>query len=202
MILLAGFKVLLLACCRRGDICVATPMANRSNIRAEQIIGPMANTVVLRTHLDADPSFEEALKRVRRTVLEAHERQHLPFDFLAARLAAEDECDPVSLLQVFFELQSASRGSLTLPDVTIHPFGNVYGEGFPRLPINQTWLTATLREGPSGITGSLIYKSDLLAPAKAKHWATHYVATLSRISMNPQARLSELVRMGDEIDNS
>jgi len=192
MTLLAGFKALLLARCGRNDICVATPMANRSQIRMERIIGPMANTTVIRTHLDADPTFEEALGRVRRAVLEAHAMQELPFDILATRLAREEGRDPVPLLQVFFELQSASRRSLRLLDVAVHPFGNIYREGFPRLPIDRTWLTATLREGPTGIAGSFIYKSDLLDPVSIKHWTADYTSILTKVSTNPKTRLSEL----------
>jgi hypothetical protein len=194
MTLLAGFKALLLAHCGRNDICVAVPIANRSHSRVERIVGPMANTTVIRTHLDSDPTFEEVLDRVRRAVLEAHARQELPFDILAARLAQEKNRDPLSLLQVFFELQSASRRSFTPVDVTVHPFGNIYREGVPRLPIDRTWLTATLREGPTGIAGSFICKSDLIDPDHARQWAAHYTSILAAISTNPRIRLSELTR--------
>jgi len=195
MTLLTAFKVLLLARCGRNDICVATPMANRSQIWTEPIIGPMANTTVIRSKLDSDPSFDEALDRVRSVVLEAHARQQLPFDILAARLVYEEDRDPLPLLQVFFELQSSSRQSLTLLDVATHPFGNIHREGFPRLPIDRTWLTATLRQGPMGIAGSFVYKSDLIDSASARHWPVHYTSILRKLSTDPRIRLSELARL-------
>ncbi len=107
MTLLAGFKTLLLARSGRNDICVATAMANRSQLRMERVIGPVANTTLIRTRLGGDLSFQEALSRVRESVLEALARQELPFDILAARLAEKDGLDPASLIQVFFVLQNA-----------------------------------------------------------------------------------------------
>ena len=82
MTLLAGFKAMLLARTGRGDICVATAMANRTYQQwTERVIGPMENTTLIRTRMDSDLSFREALSRVRNSVLEAHARQELPFEF-------------------------------------------------------------------------------------------------------------------------
>ena len=86
MTLLAGFKTLLLLRSGRNDICVATMMANRSQPGTERVIGPFANTTLIRTRIDADLTFQEALDRVRDAVLEAYARQELPFDIIAARL--------------------------------------------------------------------------------------------------------------------
>src|SRR5262249_46765305 len=80
MTLLAGFKALLLSRTGRSDICVATAMANRSQLSMERVIGPVANTTLIRTQLDADLSFGEAIRRVRESVLEAYANQELPFD--------------------------------------------------------------------------------------------------------------------------
>ena len=109
MTLLAGFKTLLLARSGREDICVATAMANRSQLQMERVIGPLVNTTLIRTKIDADLSFEEAMHRVRHSVLEAYSRQELPYDVLVPRLADEDGLDPASLIQVFFVLQNAFR---------------------------------------------------------------------------------------------
>src|SRR5262249_51238691 len=56
MALLAGFKTLLLLQSGRNDICVATMMANRSKPGTERVIGPFANTALIRTRIDADLS--------------------------------------------------------------------------------------------------------------------------------------------------
>ena len=45
----------------RSDICVATAMANRTQLRTEHLIGPLANTTLIRTQINAEMSFQETL---------------------------------------------------------------------------------------------------------------------------------------------
>ena len=151
MTLLAGFKTLLQLRSGRNDICVATMMANRSQPGTERVIGPFANTTLIRTRIDADLTFQEALDRVRDAVLEAYARQELPFDIIAARLAEEDGVDPASLVQFYFVLQVAFRRPIKLHDVAVRPFGYREGQAVV-MPIDRTWLRMTVKKTPSGIT--------------------------------------------------
>ena len=91
--LLAGFKVLLSLRNARNDICVATAMSNRVQPGTQNVIGPFANTAIIRARIDADLSFYEVLDRVREAVLGAYANQELPFDILADRLADESGLD-------------------------------------------------------------------------------------------------------------
>jgi non-ribosomal peptide synthetase component F len=136
MTLLARFKTLLLLRTGRTDFCVATLMANRAQLRRERVIGPFANTALIRTRIDADLTFGEALNRVREAVWEAYARQELPFDIIAARLADEAGLCPASLVQVYFVLQVAFRRPPRLP---VRPFG--YQEGRTAMPIDRAWLS-------------------------------------------------------------
>jgi amino acid adenylation domain-containing protein len=192
MTLLAGFKALLMARSGRNDICVATPMANRTQLRTERVIGPLANTTLIRTQINADMSFEEALLCVRDSVLNAYARQGLPFDILAGRLE-EDALDAASLTQVFFDLRNAFRRPFKLPDVAVGSFGDIHREGQPRLPIDHTWLTVTLKEAPSGITGSWSYKKDLFEANNQKHWIADYKMILTKAAANPETPVGRLI---------
>jgi len=192
MTLLAGFKAMLLARTGRGNICVGTAMANRSQQWTEGVIGSFENTTVIRTRINSDLSFREAIGRVRDSVLAAHARQELPFEILAARLAEEDGLDPASLIQVFFVLQNAMVRPLKLPDVTIRSMGDASREGQPVLPINRTWLTLTLKERPSGIAGSCTYKNDSFGADTVQDWIADYRAILAKAAATPEASLGQL----------
>jgi len=192
MTLLAGFKALLMARSGRNDICVATPMANRTQLRTERVIGPLANTTLIRTRINADMSFEEALRCVRDSVLNAYARQELPFDILAVRLE-EDALDAASLTQAFFDLRNAFRRPFKLPDVAVGPFGDIHREGQPRLPIDHTWLTVTLKEAPSGIIGLWSYKKDLFEANNQKHWIADYRMILTKAAANPETPVGQLI---------
>ena len=160
MTLLTGFKAMLLAASGRNDICVATAMANRAQEKTERVVGLLENTIIVRTRLDLDLSFAEALDRVRHSVLEAHARQQLPYDILAARMAEEDGLELASITQAFFILQNAFR-PLRLPDVAVRPFGDVFRQGQAVMPVDRTWLAVTLKETEEGIIGSCCYKTEL-----------------------------------------
>ena len=190
MTLLAGFKTLLLLRTGRPDICVATLMANRAQLRRERVIGPFANTTLIRTQIDADLTFSEALNRVREAVLESYARQELPFDIIAARLAEETGLCPATLVQVYFVLQVAFRRPVKLADVTVRPFE--YQEGRSVMPIDRAWVSITLKETSSGITGVFGHKNDLFENT-VQDWIADYAAILARAAANPNRQLGRLV---------
>ncbi len=194
MALLAGFKTMLLAQSGRSDICVATAMANRAQEKTERVVGLLENTTIVRTRLDLDLSFAEALDRVRHAVLEAHARQQLPYDILAARMAEEDGLDLASIAQVFFILQNAFR-PLRLPDVAVRPFGDVFRQGQAVMPVDRTWLAVTLKETEGGIIGSCCYKTELFESHSVQSWISNYRAILAKGAENPQMSLGRLVEL-------
>lgn len=189
MALLLGFKILLFDRTGRNDISVATAMANRLHIQTERLIGPLANTVIVRTRIDADMSFQYALCRIRDSVLEGHARQALPFDMLANGLVEDGALDPASLVQVSFVFQNAFR-PLTLPDVAVQPFA--YPDGQRALPIDRSRLSMMLKESASGIEGLCTYKKDLFKPATIRRWVRDYRSILARAVANPGESIGKL----------
>jgi Condensation domain len=200
MTLLTGFKTMLLAQNGRNDICVATAMANRAQEKTERVVGLLENTTIVRTRLDLDLSFAQALDRVRHGVLEAHARQQLPFDLLAARMAEEDGVQLASISQVFFILQNAFR-PLRLPDVTVRPFGDVFRQGQAVMPVDSTWLAVTLKETEGEIMGSCCHKTELLESDTVQSWISNFRTILAKGAENPEmslGRLAELCSMDSQ----
>jgi amino acid adenylation domain-containing protein len=191
MALLTGLKALLLARTGRTDIAVATAMANRTQPDTEGIVGPFENTVIIRTRLAGALSFAEAFALIRRSVLDAHARQELPFNILADHLQQEG-IDPAALVQVYFTLQNPLRQPLDLPEIAVRSIGNVAREGQPVLPIDQTFLSLMLKERPTGITGSCNYKDELLDGRVVGEWMEDLLALLTAAVARPDAPLSQL----------
>jgi len=86
MTLLAVFKVLLYRYTGQTDITVGVPIANRSRVEIEGVIGLFLNTLVLRSNLDQDPGFRELLKQVREVALGAYTHQEMPLEKLMEEL--------------------------------------------------------------------------------------------------------------------
>src|SRR5439155_26730142 len=77
MALVAALKTLLHRYLAPDDLRVATLVANRNRPGTEGLIGPLANTVILRTSLAGDPNPLEVMRRVRATTLAAYAHQDL-----------------------------------------------------------------------------------------------------------------------------
>ena len=83
-------------------------VANRNRPGTEGLIGPLVNTVILRTNLGGDPSPREVMRRVRATTLAAFAHQDLPFEELVETLERERALEPAALAQVMIWLQNAA----------------------------------------------------------------------------------------------
>src|SRR6185295_15773922 len=114
MALLAAFQTLLHRLTGQDDLAVGVPAANRNRPGLESLIGFFVNSLVLRADFAGDPTFTEALGRVRETALFAYAHQDLPFERLVAELAPERSLDRAPLCQVILSLQETPVPALDL----------------------------------------------------------------------------------------
>ena len=161
MALVAALKTLLHRYAGEDDLCLATNVANRNRAGTEGLIGPLANTVILRTDLGGDPTAREAMRRVRATTLEAYAHQDLPFEVLAETLARERGLDPAQLAQVMILLHNAALRPQTSAGRAL-----AFEEADPGMPMPLVTTTTydvilSLRETAQGLVGSCIYKPHL-----------------------------------------
>ena len=117
MTLLAAFKTLLYRYSHQPDICVGTGVANRRMVEAEALLGMIVNTIVLRTDLSGDPTFEELLGRVRETCLGAYAHQDAPFEKVVEVLNPERSLSHPPVFQIVFSLLDTPLPEINLPGV-------------------------------------------------------------------------------------
>src|SRR5687768_12098862 len=124
MTLLTAFKILLYRYTSRPDLVVGTPIANRTRTEVEGLIGLFVNTLVLRTDLSGDPSFLEALNRVREVTLGAYAHQDLPFERLVEEQQPERNLSHNPLFQLMFVFQNVpTTPQTTTPQQLPVPIG-------------------------------------------------------------------------------
>ncbi|WP_306423302.1 non-ribosomal peptide synthetase [Nostoc favosum] len=185
MTLLASFQILLWRYSGQQDIVVGSPIANRNRADIEALIGVFVNTLVLRSNLTGNPSFEELLKRVREVALGAYAHQDLPFELLVERLQPQRDLSHTPLFQVMFVLQNAPMSALDLPGLTLTKLESDSGTA-------QFDLTLEMTETAQGISGNLVYDTDLFAESSIHRIVGHLQTLLEAIVANPQQRLSDL----------
>ncbi|MBW8873325.1 MAG: amino acid adenylation domain-containing protein, partial [Acidobacteria bacterium] len=185
MTLLAGFAGLLQRYTGEDDLVLGTPIAGRTRLETEPLIGLFVNTLVLRADLSGSPDFVALLERVRETTLSAYSHQEVPFERLVEDLSPERDLSRPPLVQVLFSLQNAPTGSLELPELALTASDVTTGTA-------KFELTCTLTETERGLEGTLGYSLDLFEGATIERLAGHLTRLLTGAVEDPRRRLSEL----------
>ena len=185
MTLYAAFATLLYRYSGQTDILVGSPIANRNHSEIESLIGFFVNTLVLRTSFEANPSFENLLKQVRETTLNAYEHQDVPFEKVVEALQPQRSLSHFPLFGVMFVLQNAPMGEVKLPGVTLtHLDGESTTAKFD--------LTLSMSETDRGLVGEWEYNTDLFDGETIERMAGHFQNLLSAIVENPVASVGEI----------
>ncbi len=197
MVLAAAFQALLARTSGAPEICLGTPVAGRTRPETEGLIGPFANTLVLRGDLSRDPTFADHLAAVRRDVVAASEHQELPFAKLLAALVPEHQRSlaHTPLFQVMLALQNAPVGPLDLPGVRLEPLAL-------ENPCARFDLTLTLAEAARGLAGSMEYGVALFDRATIARLAAQLETLLRSVTSTvtgaagAEQRISALALLG------
>jgi amino acid adenylation domain-containing protein len=194
MTLLAAFKTLLYRYTASNDIVIGSPIANRNHSQIEGLIGFFANTLVLRTNLEGNPSFRELLHRVKEVALGAYTHQDTPFELLVEKIQPQRNLSHTTLFQVMFVLQNAQNSEIELPGLTLSTLESHSGTA-------KFDLTLDMRETEKGLVGTLDYSIDLFEPQTIQRMAGHLQTLLCGIIANPEQRLSELPLLTEDEQN-
>ncbi len=184
MTLLAAFHVLLSRYSGQQDICTGSPVANRPQKKLEDLIGFFANTVVLRTDLSGNPSFQELLKRVRQVVSGAYAHQDVPFEKLVERLRPDRTLSHNPLFQVMFAFNEGLPESFEFAGLTVTILNLDTGTA-------KFDLTLSLNETARGLIGSFEYNTDLFETATIERIKNHFQILLEAIVASPSRPLSD-----------
>ncbi|MDP8964820.1 MAG: amino acid adenylation domain-containing protein, partial [Cyanobacteriota bacterium] len=196
MTLLAAFQALLYRYTQQDDIAVGSPIANRNRSEIERLIGFFVNSLVLRTNLSGNPTFRELLSRVREVALGAYAHQDLPFEKLVEELHPERHLNQNPLFQVVFALQNAPMEALELPGLTLSPLQFVDTQT-TRFDLEfhlwePTRNTGLGLDSSDGISGFVVYSTDLFDAATITRMLGHFQTLLEGIVANPEERLAGL----------
>ena len=192
MLLLAAFKTLLYRYTGQKDLVVGAPVANRNRSETEGLIGFFVNALVLRTQLDGNLSFRQALQRVKTVASGAFAHQDLPFEKIVEDLQPERSLSHNPLFQVVFQFQDAT---FQLQN-TLQPIEYLPGLHLSRLPLDQQItlfdLSFELGELAEGLAVLVEYSTDLYDASTIVRLMDHFEVLLAGILADPDQSLSEL----------
>jgi amino acid adenylation domain-containing protein len=183
MILLAGFQSLLSLYTGQGDVSVGSPIAGRTRVETEGLIGFFVNMLVLRSRGVGEGSFVDLLAQVREVTLGAYAHQELPFEKLVEELHPARRRSHSPLFQVVLTLQNAPRPELDLPDLRLSLLEVEAGTA-------KFDLMLVLAEAGGRLSGFLEYSGDLFDPATMRRFLNHLEVLLGWGVREPSARVS------------
>jgi amino acid adenylation domain-containing protein len=190
MTLLACFEALLLRWSGQERFAVGTPVAGRTRVETEGLIGLFVNTLAMPSEVGGDPRFTELLERVREMALGAYAHQDLPFEKLVEALSPERALSRAPLFQVMFVLQNAPMPELSVSGLRLS--GLEVESGSAKFD-----LTLTLSPSPTGLSGGLEYSRDLFDRTTVARLAASWSQLVTAVASDPDRRLSELPLLGE-----
>ncbi|MET0395230.1 MAG: non-ribosomal peptide synthase/polyketide synthase, partial [Longimicrobiaceae bacterium] len=182
-VLLAAWQLLLARWADEDDVVVGSPVANRTRLELEPLIGFFVNTLALRTDLSGDPTLRELVGRARETVLGAQAHQDLPFERLVEEVAPERSLDHSPLFQVAFALQNTERAELRMGPLAVASL-----DAGPE-PAKFD-LSLTLAEEGDRLEGVLAFRAELFDAATAERLLERFGGVLALLADDPEHRVS------------
>src|SRR5215510_11946413 len=191
MSLLAVFEMLLWRYSGERELVVGTPIANRSRVELEGLIGCFANTLVLRSRLAEGESYRELVKRVREVCLGAYAHQEVPFERLVEELQPERKLSHTPLCQVVFSLEYGLRKELTVGETKWSPV-------IIETQTSKFDLFLQFHEEQDRLQGRLVYNTDLFESETIHYVLGHFENLLRSALARPDTQMSELEMFLDE----
>ena len=189
MTLLSTFSVLLHRYTSQEDICIGSPIANRSRPEVGGLIGFFVNTLALRVDFSGDPSFKELLARVKSMALDAYVYQETPFERVVDSLGITRSSSHSPLVQVMFSMETGPLGTsdlpLDLPGISAELEVVENNTSKFDLSLDVTEFDGTLQ-------GEFEYNSDLFDRSTVQRWVGHWQVLLEGIIADANQKVSAL----------
>ncbi|MFN6487000.1 MULTISPECIES: amino acid adenylation domain-containing protein [unclassified Nostoc] len=188
MTLLAAFSILLSRYSRQEDLCIGSPIANRTHRQTEGLIGFFVNTLILRNQIKPEQSFIDFLQQTRQTCLDAYSHQDIPFEYLVEQLQPERSMSHNPLFQVMLALENNESPDLSLPGLDIEWLPLTY-------PFAKFDLALLVIESDNQLNLNWEYATDLFEKNTIQRMAEQFEVLLKGIVDCPQQPINTLPLM-------
>ena len=185
MSLTALVKVLLYRYTGQKDLLVGTPIAGRSHPDLYGQVGFYVNTLVLRNQIAPKDTFEDLLKKVKASSLEAFENESYPFDRLVDELGLPRDISRFPVFDVMMVLQNNEEAGLQLEGLEISQEITEWG-------ISKFDLTFEFATSPKGLHVLVEYSADLFKADRIERLISHLKCLINSVLAKPDGLIDEL----------
>ena len=197
MLLIGTLQLLMRYHSGSDDIPVKFNVANRDRRETQGIIGVFTNRLVLRSDFSGNPTFHEALARVRQDALDVFSHQELPVEMLLRKLSSDGAFGGLLGLTVSLSYQQRSSAE-SLSRYRGMEFCYRPTPMGPQRTSYDFWLTIT--ELDNGFDCEIAYDSDIFEDAFIERIKRQYLNLLEGIVAHPEQPISKLLSLCDETE--
>ncbi|MFD0361485.1 amino acid adenylation domain-containing protein [Nocardia sp. GCM10030253] len=191
MVVHAALAVLLARLSGTRDIAIGTPVAGRGEAALDDLIGMFVNTLVLRTDVDPDSSFDQLLREVRRTDVNAFGHADVPFERLVELLDPVRSTARHPLFQVMLTFQNMTQTELELPGLAVS--GIEMALPLAKFDLQLEVVEDLTAEGAAqGISALFTYATDLFDAATVHDFADRFRKILNAVTADSAAVVGDI----------
>ncbi|MFY9950860.1 MAG: amino acid adenylation domain-containing protein [Candidatus Sulfotelmatobacter sp.] len=190
MLTMAAFQALLWRYTNQESILIGTPIAGRSEIEIENMIGLFVNTLVFRADFTHGLSFRELVRQTRSFALESYNHQDVPFEKLVEELIPQRSLETHPLFQVMFTFQNIPKQVFEIPGLRIKEMGFEAG-------IAKFDLSAEVWENDE-FHCQIEYNTELFEQSTIRRMLAHFETLLSTVVENPDLTVAQIPIMSTE----
>ncbi len=188
---LSLFYVLLYRYTRQKDILIGSPVSKRNANSLEKMLGFFSETLVLRTEITPDLSFQEFAELVRETTLNAFSNKEVPFDLLVRELQLTRSLESNPLFQVMFLYHSYTGSDKLGPELTLE-------SDYPDTGVSKFDLTLFVFEKRGILTTMFEYATDLFHETTITRIQQHMKLLLEQIIPAPEVKIGKIPMISAE----
>src|ERR1700693_1601812 len=189
MIAMASFQALLWRYTNQESILIGTPIAGRSEIEVENMIGLFVNTLVFRADFPHNLTFRQLMQQVRSFALEAYTHQDVPFEKVVEELIPQRSLDTHPLFQVLFTFQNIPKQVFEIPGLKIKEIAFEAGIAKFDLAV-EVWDDGEFH-------CQFEYNTDLFVRSTMQRMLGHFEKLIDAALQNPDQPLARLPIMSE-----
>jgi amino acid adenylation domain-containing protein len=190
MLTMAAFQALLWRYTNQESILIGTPIAGRSEIEIENMIGLFVNTLVFRADFTHSLSFRELVQQTRSFALEAYNHQDVPFEKLVEELIPQRSLETHPLFQVMFTFQNIPKQVFEIPGLKIKEMA--FEAGIAKFDLSvEVWENSEFH-------CQFEYNTDLFEQSTIRRMLAHFEKLLSAVVENPDLAVARIPIMSSE----
>lgn len=194
MILMAAYMILLSKYSGQEDIVVGTPVAGRSHMDVESVVGMFVNTLVIRNHPAGRKTFEDYLNEVKENMLHAYQNQDYPLEELIQHVHLPKDSSRNPLFDTMFVLQNLDQAELNLDSLRFTPYKLHH-------TVAKFDLTLSIQTGQDKHHGLFEYSKKLFMKSRIEALSKDYLHILSAISQQPSIQIEHIELNGSTAED-